>query len=347
MLHFIHHNLEGIIENTNQDRYPFFCLKEGEEKKVWDKLYPYTLELENSSEYPCFIADSASSSLDIAHKLVEQGCFPEFASALCLSQSQGRGQLRRPWASKEGNLYAALRLPENYPFNEEVAAPALGALLVEALNSFGYSCQLKWPNDIIQYQNGTWVKVGGILLEERNDALIAGIGLNLTHAPDASQLRKDYLFPAGILEKQKNTKNILNSEKYFTDIIHKKVCSPCENQEEFFDFTQNNTQEPFSFPKIWGLWLALVERLFLWYRGVCFNTKHKYDWHITAKKYLAFVDETLCIQHALTAENEPYEIIKGRLQGIHLNGSLLIETEAGIKNIIGGSITLINEGKRW
>ena len=73
---------------------------------------------------PVYLTGAATSSLDAARLLVEADLFPEWASVLCLSQSAGRGQMRRAWSSPAGNLYTALRLPMKPPFDSEAAAPA-------------------------------------------------------------------------------------------------------------------------------------------------------------------------------------------------------------------------------
>ena len=138
---------------------------------------------------PVYITGAASSSLDAAKALLKLGILPEWASVLSLSQSAGRGQMRRAWASPEGNLYAALRLPNEGPFAGTAAAPAIGGLLAEALENEGAPVMLKWPNDIMQHEKEDVLtvipkknacrKVGGILLEERFGALVAGIGINV------------------------------------------------------------------------------------------------------------------------------------------------------------------------
>ena len=66
---------------------------------------------------PVYITGAATSSLDAARLLVEADLFPEWASVLVLSQSAGRGQMRRAWSSPAGNLYTALRLPMAPPFD--------------------------------------------------------------------------------------------------------------------------------------------------------------------------------------------------------------------------------------
>lgn len=141
----------------------------------------------------------------MAHELIRRGLLPEWGSVLVERQSSGRGQLRREWVSPPGNVYAAWRLPMTGPFAAEAAAPAVGALVAEALTRMGCRVALKWPNDILRAPHGEscpsprWRKVGGILLEERGGALVAGIGLNLAAAPEADRLRPEAAFAAGRL----------------------------------------------------------------------------------------------------------------------------------------------------
>ena len=74
----------------------------------------------------------------------------------------------RNWVSPEGNVYAALRLPQRHPFTGTAAAPAVGGLIAEALAHMGFDVHMKWPNDLLrreeQEEGPGWCKVGGILL---------------------------------------------------------------------------------------------------------------------------------------------------------------------------------------
>lgn len=69
----------------------------------------------------------------------------------------------------------------------------VGYLTCNALRDLGLETQLKWPNDILI--DGK--KVGGILIEERNNVTMVGIGLNLAYAPARELLRADHAVPAG------------------------------------------------------------------------------------------------------------------------------------------------------
>ena len=136
---------------------------------------------------PVLLVGPCASSLDVARALAEAGLLPPFASVLALSQTGGRGQMRRQWVSPPGNLYAALAWPADAGDLGAAAPVVVGACLSDALQARGFDARVKWPNDLLV--DGR--KVGGILVEERGGAVLAGIGLNLASAPDPAALRRD------------------------------------------------------------------------------------------------------------------------------------------------------------
>lgn len=153
---------------------------------------------EGSAPLPVRIAvcGSCASSLDAAWSLVRQEALAPWDSVLAVAQEQGRGQLRRPWHSPPGNVYAAWRLPESFAALGDAAAPAAGWLAVQGFRGLGLDLRLKWPNDLLLEER----KVGGLLLEERGGVLLAGLGLNLASAPDSKALGRDpWAPPAGRL----------------------------------------------------------------------------------------------------------------------------------------------------
>jgi BirA family biotin operon repressor/biotin-[acetyl-CoA-carboxylase] ligase len=138
--------------------------------------------------------DEVSSSLDVAWELVDadaDGLSP-FSSILAKSQTQGRGRQGRTWASPPGHVYAAIRLPFKEPFLGTLAPIALGFALTQAFREEGVEVFLKWPNDLLVKEG----KAGGILLENRKGALIAGVGLNLGAPPVLPVERDPYAPPA-------------------------------------------------------------------------------------------------------------------------------------------------------
>ena len=109
---------------------------------------------------------------------------------LAEQQSAGKGRLGRPWASPPGNFYGStlVRLrpgdlsPATLGF---VAAVALAETVLAFTPSRDCSnartgAVLKWPNDLLF----DGAKLSGILLERAEDAVVVGIGVNLSHHPD-------------------------------------------------------------------------------------------------------------------------------------------------------------------
>ena len=152
------------------------------------------------------------SCLDTAANLAARGWLEPWDSVQVCSQTAGRGQLRRQWHSPAGNLYAALRLPMTAPFDGTAAAPAVGALLAEALAVDGWRIKLKWPNDLVMCGTDNQPrKVAGILLEERGGVLLAGIGVNVCWAPPAEQMRADAALEATCLKNLHESANFAHS----------------------------------------------------------------------------------------------------------------------------------------
>lgn len=131
------------------------------------------------------------SSLDMAWRLVAGQLLAPWDSVLAVGQAQGRGQMRRAWHSPPGNVYAAVRLPETFSQQGDLAPYLAGCCLALALRNAGVPAEVKWPNDLLAAGR----KVGGVLLEERGGVLLAGVGLNLASAPDAGTLERAPLAP--------------------------------------------------------------------------------------------------------------------------------------------------------
>lgn len=142
-----------------------------------------------------FMAGNTSSTFDLAWKLVKMGRLPEWGSALALAQNSGRGQLRREWFSPQGNMYASFRLPEGGVFSGDSATVLLGLLFCEAFAELGLELKLKWPNDLVLEGADGPGKLGGILLEEKNGVMVAGVGINSMHIPSPEKLRAGAVLP--------------------------------------------------------------------------------------------------------------------------------------------------------
>lgn len=147
----------------------------------------------------CF--SEVSSCMDVAFDLIRKGRLDIWDSIIAKNQMDGRGQMRKHWVSLEGNLFAAIRLPYVAPFDSTAASIAISALCANALRSFGQNIMLKWPNDLIICQDNKIAKIAGILIEDRKEGLIAGIGINILSAPYLSKTDNDFYIPAASLSQ--------------------------------------------------------------------------------------------------------------------------------------------------
>lgn len=218
---------------------------------------------------PIYLYGICSSSIDVAINLYKENLLPVWGSVLVSSQFMGRGQLRRTWISPSGNLYATIRLPQSELFSSTAAAPAIGTLFTHVLNCMGIPISLKWPNDLILFKNNSWEKVGGILLEEREGILFAGIGINIHTSPERTLLRMDASLPAGNISLPQCISS--NSSSNTTRILK--------------------------------LWTYLVNNVFLCYK------KHYYtnsSWLQLAERYLGFKGEYVVLKDGIH-ENQSYQ----------------------------------------
>ena len=95
------------------------------------------------------------------------------------SQTSGRGRYGHTWVSDKGNLYMSAVL-KTYDEQTPLMAFVVAVSVADALGKTGCSPQLKWPNDILL----SGAKLAGILLEQVDDKLIVGIGVNCASCPD-------------------------------------------------------------------------------------------------------------------------------------------------------------------
>ena len=143
-----------------------------------------------------YLGGKCASTFTLAWKLLENGLLPAWGAVLCSCQTEGRGQLRRPWHSPRGNLYVSFRLPADPNLRGDAASLVVGGLLVRAFARLGFPLSLKWPNDLLLEESA---KVGGLLLEERDGVILAGLGINLAEAPPAALMRADRATRAAVL----------------------------------------------------------------------------------------------------------------------------------------------------
>jgi BirA family transcriptional regulator, biotin operon repressor / biotin---[acetyl-CoA-carboxylase] ligase len=114
-----------------------------------------------------------------ALRLAGQGV-PHRTVVLAQEQTAGMGRLGRTWHSEPGaGLYLSCVLRLNLPAGQLPAfTVALGLAVKKAIEQVTeVQCDLRWPNDVLIADR----KVCGILTQFADEAVIAGIGINISH----------------------------------------------------------------------------------------------------------------------------------------------------------------------
>jgi BirA family transcriptional regulator, biotin operon repressor / biotin---[acetyl-CoA-carboxylase] ligase len=106
-----------------------------------------------------------------------------FCGVLAGAQTQGRGTRGHVWESAQGaGLWLSAAIPTPPVDPGLVLQRAMGAV-AEALEACGAALGLKWPNDLVAWQGGRLVKLGGIIGLAKGDRMLLGVGVNLLSAP--------------------------------------------------------------------------------------------------------------------------------------------------------------------
>ncbi|WP_082105238.1 biotin--[acetyl-CoA-carboxylase] ligase [Demequina subtropica] len=135
---------------------------------------------------------TSSRVLEAATRAPED--WPHMSALVADHQTAGRGRAGRAWVTPQG---AALTVsfvlrPRHIPREDFGWAPlVVGLAAVRALRGLGVGAWLKWPNDVVVESGareipgwGRWRKAVGILCETTaDDAIVAGIGINVSQAP--------------------------------------------------------------------------------------------------------------------------------------------------------------------
>ena len=134
---------------------------------------------------PVAVLPSTGSTNADAGDQVREGA-PEGFTIVADEQTLGRGRLDRSWHSPPGaGLAMSVVLRPIAPESTWSWAPLLSGLaVIEALEAQGVTCALKWPNDIVvdgDARDGSAGprKLGGLLVERVEGALVVGIGINV------------------------------------------------------------------------------------------------------------------------------------------------------------------------
>jgi BirA family biotin operon repressor/biotin-[acetyl-CoA-carboxylase] ligase len=128
------------------------------------------------------VAETGSTNLDLLAAAADGAA--EGTVLVAESQTAGRGRMGRQWVSPPGAAltFSVLLRPAAVPQASRGWVPLLaGVAVAQAVRAeTGVDASLKWPNDV--QVNGA--KLAGILAEQAGDAIVAGIGINVSSGRD-------------------------------------------------------------------------------------------------------------------------------------------------------------------
>lgn len=107
-----------------------------------------------------------------------------FCAVVAHTQTGGHGRQGNRWESLPGaGLWMSAALPIPAEVSPGLVLQRAMALAAGVLDPGHRVLGLKWPNDLVAWQEGRLVKVGGILGEQGGGRLLLGLGVNLRSAP--------------------------------------------------------------------------------------------------------------------------------------------------------------------
>ncbi|WP_457571377.1 biotin--[acetyl-CoA-carboxylase] ligase [Desulfovulcanus sp.] len=285
------------IKKVNPDlAYPV----DSKKRIVIDNLALEDIQKPSNFSGRIYVAGRCSSSLDLAWTLMDEGDIRIWDSVLCLEQWAGRGQLRRTWVSPSGNIYAAWHWPELPAKWKRLTSILAGYILALSFAEIGAEIKIKWPNDLL-FQGK---KVGGVLVEEKKDKVLVGVGINVISSPPRASLRDDTAVEAGDL------RSILKEVG--------KIGSWEDMKQESWELN----------PII--LWSKLVYKAYNWYMHILR--------HCSLEQFAASVTKLLAYLGQEVAVAWGQDIIYGQVVGLDVDGSLLLKDSHELIRINSGSL---------
>lgn len=130
------------------------------------------------------IPETGSTNTDLLARLAAAEAVPDGYWLIADRQSAGRGRQGRVWFDGSGNFMGStvVHLRAGDPAAGTLALVAGLALheVITARLAPPVRAELKWPNDVMIGRS----KLAGILLERAGDAVVVGVGVNLSRAPE-------------------------------------------------------------------------------------------------------------------------------------------------------------------
>ena len=124
------------------------------------------------------IGETGSTNADLLAQAAKGA--PEGTVLVANAQSAGRGRMGRDWVSPPGAslMFSVVLRPASVSPAKRGWIPLLaGVAVATAVRSVtGLDARLKWPNDVMIGE----AKLAGILAEQSADAIVTGIGINVS-----------------------------------------------------------------------------------------------------------------------------------------------------------------------
>lgn len=152
--------------------------------------------------------DTIGSTNDEVRRLAAQGA-AHGTVVHADEQKSGRGRLARTWFSPPGNLYMSVLLrldvpPARCAELSFVAAVAVADAVMQLLPKQA-EIVVKWPNDVLVGGG----KISGILLEQVDDVIVVGIGLNVLLAPSTAGYKTATIAASGGIASVDGARDLL------------------------------------------------------------------------------------------------------------------------------------------
>ena len=128
------------------------------------------------------VAEVGSTNADLAAAAADGA--PDGSVLVAEHQGAGRGRLDRTWSSPpRAGLTVSFLVRPDVPAGRRSWLPLLtGVALAESVGAVtGVRASLKWPNDLLALDGR---KLAGILAESTGEAVVVGVGLNVSTRPD-------------------------------------------------------------------------------------------------------------------------------------------------------------------
>jgi BirA family transcriptional regulator, biotin operon repressor / biotin---[acetyl-CoA-carboxylase] ligase len=126
--------------------------------------------------------ESVDSTQTYLKNLVKNNCAVAPCAVVSKIQTNGLGSRDNAWTALPGNLFLSFCVSiDDLPIDLKLESASIyfAYILKETLETEGSRVWLKWPNDFYVGE----LKIGGIITNLVNGALICGVGLNLVVNP--------------------------------------------------------------------------------------------------------------------------------------------------------------------